>query len=383
MKNNDVEEIFDDDVVQPPSTNRGAGRTTETSLTLCCDWVSGTSKKIACYESLLALLNLDFSLFSESETSRNGFKKMYNYNGVNLLLEHKDVYFMLDITGEGCRFLESLNNYSWIDFFKIFLLYDLNFTRLDLALDSINDFSFSLFTMYKKIKFGHVKGSFRRFKNFEDICFNTGIELGRTLYFGSPKSNFMFRFYDKFGESLSKGKTIESGVMRWIRYEIQFRGDYAKAMILNIVFGGIDDIGFYFKGFLRSNLEFLIPSKTDSNKRRWKICKWWLDFLDNVGKLPLKLNYKEPTLFKKVNWLENGVSKTNALVNLAGYYGLSNPLNLTKGYLKLLDSKEDLAIFNDFLIKSGNEPLNMRTFNTMITNFLDLEGIKKDDYYGI
>ena len=81
--------------------------------------------------------------------------------------------------------------------------------------------------------------------------------------------------------------------------------------------------------------------------------------------------------------LENGVSKTNALVNLAGYYGLSNPLNLTKGYLKLLDSKEDLAIFNDFLIKSGNEPLNMRTFNTMITNFLDLEGIKKDDYYGI
>lgn len=120
LKNNDVEEIFDDDVVQPPSTNRGAGRTTETSLTLCCDWVSVTSKKISCYESLLALLNLDFSLFEEQENSRNGFKKMYIYNGITLLLEHSKCAFMLDISGSGCRFLESVNFYTYICIFFFF-----------------------------------------------------------------------------------------------------------------------------------------------------------------------------------------------------------------------------------------------------------------------
>ena len=43
--NNDVEEIFDDDVVQPPSTNRGAGRTTETSLTPAVTGLASLRKK--------------------------------------------------------------------------------------------------------------------------------------------------------------------------------------------------------------------------------------------------------------------------------------------------------------------------------------------------
>lgn len=87
LKNNDVEEIFDDDVVQPPSTNRGAGRTTETSLTLCCDWVSVTSTFFYDHEAFLSTLHLDFSLFEEQENSRNGFKKMYIYNGIRVFTD--------------------------------------------------------------------------------------------------------------------------------------------------------------------------------------------------------------------------------------------------------------------------------------------------------
>lgn len=367
----------ENNVVCTPYANRGVTHTSGTCLNLSCDWVSVTSKKISDYEAVLSSLHLDFSLFSEEKVSRYSYKTRYNYNGIDLLVEHEHSYFMLDISGTGCRFLESLDHsFTWVDIFKIFNMYDLNFTRLDLALDSFNNTKFNLETLYNKLKKGHVKGRFRKFRNVEECLFSTGQEIGRTLYFGSPKSKVMFRFYDKFGESLSKGKEVDSNIFSWIRYEIQLRDDIAQGIIYKIILESGSDMGIYFCGFIRNYLEFLVPS-VDSNKWRWKVCKWWLDFLNDIEKLPLNLNYKEPTILRKVEWLENAVSRTNALINLSHDLGVLNPLNFEIGYLKLRDSKKDLASFNQFRLSCGLDELTMNDFN----NLIDLKlGIKKDDH---
>lgn len=347
------------------TTNRGATHTCKTSFNLSCDWVSVTSSYVRDYVSLLTILNLDFDLFSKCENSRNGFREMYIYNGITLLVGHKDRHFMLDISGSGCRFLESLSYYTWPDIFNIFLMYKLNFTRLDLALDAFNLHTFNLVTMYNKVKRGHVKGKFRRMCNIEDISFSDGKELGRTLYFGSPRSKVMFRFYDKKEESLSKKKMVCEDINTWLRFEVQFRDTHAVAIVYNVVLGGSNDMGKYFCGFLRSNLEFLVPSK-DTNKWRWATCKWWLDFLGQVEKIPLNLCYKEPTLIRKISWLEYSVSRSNALVNLASSFGVNNPLNNVIGLEKLLYSKKDLCIFNDFLEKCGYNSITLEDFNDLI-----------------
>lgn len=102
------------------TTNRGATHTYKTSFNLSCDWVSVTSSYVRDYVSLLIILKLDFDLFSKCENSRNGFREMYIYNGITLLVGHKDRHFMLDISGSGCRFLESVNFYTYICIFFFF-----------------------------------------------------------------------------------------------------------------------------------------------------------------------------------------------------------------------------------------------------------------------
>lgn len=366
-----------DNVVCAPYANRGATHTYESWSNLSCDWVSVTSKKIYDYEAVLSSLHLDFSFFSEQKFSRYGYKKMYNYNGIDLLIGHEHCCFMLDISGTGCRFLESLGHgFTWVDIFKIFNIYDLNFTRLDLALDSFNNTKFNLETLYNKLKKGHVKGKFRKFRNVEECLFVNGAELGRTIYFGSSKSKVMFRFYDKFGESLSKGKEISPNVFSWVRYEMQLRDDIARGIVYKIILDSTSDMGVYFCGIMRNYLEFLVPS-SDKNKWRWKVCKWWIDFLNDVEKLPLNLNYKEPTILRKVEWLENAVSRTNALVNISQDLGVLNPLNYEVGYLKLKGSKKDLASLNQFRLSCGYGEITMNEFNKLIDSKL---GIKKDDH---
>lgn len=114
--------MLDDEnnVVCTPYANRGVTHTSGTCLNLSCDWVSVTSKKISDYEAVLSSLHLDFSLFSEEKVSRYSYKTRYNYNGIDLLVEHEHSYFMLDISGSGCRFLESVNFYTYICIFFFF-----------------------------------------------------------------------------------------------------------------------------------------------------------------------------------------------------------------------------------------------------------------------
>ena len=190
--------------------------------------------------------------------------------------------------------------------------------------------------------------------------------MGYTLYFGSNKSNVMFRFYDKYQERLSKDVEMQDWIHSWMRFEVQTRHDNAMGLFSLFILNS-DDVPKMFKGLLSNYLNFLTPNYKDSNKGRWNSCGWWKRFLGRVDKVRLSKVYKEPTILKKRAWLEDSVSKTNALINLTSdLVGMINPLDLDIGFEKLKDSKRDLAALNKFLLDCGRDEISMSEFNCLL-----------------
>lgn len=330
------------------------------------------------------MLHLDLDKFILQDYTFYGYGQLLEYNGIRLLMNHKDTGFMIDFTGRGCRFFETLDHgYTWKDVFNILLLFDCNFTRIDLALDAFNLNTFNIRTMYKKACRGETRGRFRIFDFHERRLFEDGSVLGETLYFGSPSSRIRFRFYNKLDERVSKNYEVNDNIKKWIRFEICFRKEHAFSVVKLITLG-IDKPESIFLGVLRNYLLFLKPSR-DSNKARWTVCSWWLNFLKNVEKVRLASLYVEPTVFAKRAWLNDSVSKTSAFLTLCGDYGLDNPLHLNKvGFEKLLDKgKREWHILNEFLKSTGREELDELEFYSKVQEHLDFinnyYGTKKDD----
>lgn len=352
-----------------PYTNRAVPSTETYTMNLCCDWVTANSQNNSDFESFLSLLGLDLDLFECVSTNLYKCKTMYFYNGIRVFTDSinwNNCKFVLEFTGSGCRFLESLGRLDWDHIFYFFKEYDLKVTRFDLALDVYNYNGFTLDDMFIKLKNKHVLSKFRRFRRVQSYEIENFENLGYTLYFGSPSSDIMFRFYDKLRERLVKGVALESWINNWMRFEIQTRRDNSVALF-GLFFLNGSDLPKMFKGLLFNYLNFLTPNYKDSNKKRWNTCGWWKKFLGDVEKVKLNKVYKEPTILRKKFWLQDSVSKTNALINLTGYLtGMVNPLDLNLGFEKLKDSKQDLAILNKFLLDCGREQISMNYFNFLL-----------------
>lgn len=352
-----------------PYTNRAVPSTDRPFFNLCCDWVTANSQNNSDFESFLSLLGLDLDLFECVSTNLYKCKTMYFYNGIRVFTDSinwNNCKFVLEFTGSGCRFLESLGRLDWDHIFYFFTQYGLKVTRFDLALDVYNYCGFTLEDMFIKLKNKHVLSKFRRFRRVQSYEIESFENLGYTLYFGSPKSDVMFRFYDKFKERLVKGVALESWISSWMRFEIQTRRDNSVALFGLFILND-SDLPKMFKGLLFNYLNFLTPNYKDSNKKRWNTCGWWKKFLGDVEKVKLSKVYREPTILSKKFWLQDTVSKTNALINLTGYLtGMVNPLDLELGFEKLKDSKQDLAILNKFLLDCGKEQISMNYFNFLL-----------------
>lgn len=193
---------------------------------------------------------------------------------------------LVEMSGSGCRTYETaiLRRCSeltavdiWREMFTDILSND-NFvvTRLDVAFDDHT----GVFPMQRMIY------DFRR----ENFC--TKFKAGRgsrscklemsphdtaaTIYFGSPQSEIRFRIYDKSAE---RGYSEN---VHWIRFEIQMRRDNAFSFIRHLVDSGFD-LPTNFIAVVQNYLRFVVPDKNDSNKRRWKMRRYWADFVGDVA----------------------------------------------------------------------------------------------------
>lgn len=240
----------------------------------------------------------------------------------------------LEFTGKGCRrFKKHLEDekITWIEFFTQLLHASASFTRLDLAFDDIlylkdsnQELSLNLQRIKEETKAGNFKARSKTYSFVESGTANKSAHSGLTVNIGSRFSSCYIRFYDKKAEQLSKKiKCIDYS--EWQRYELELKQEFSHQVAVMISNG--EDIGVIARSILIERLMFINP-KTQKPRR------WWTNFLGNVDAIKLETNPHIQDITSIMNWLEDNVAKSLALVCYVKGFGYAHSLVRT-GVLKL------------------------------------------------
>ncbi len=181
---------------------------------------------------------------------------------------------MLELTGQGCREFET---FSELGLTKLVELCSekpklFHVVRIDIAYDD----HIGVLDIMKACKDGYERNFISVSTNARIIDDIKGLLDGLSISFGSKSSDIYLRIYDKAIErKYTDGR-------HWIRCELMLKQDRAAKFLKNS-----EPLGVKFRGVIHNYLRFVTPSKTDSNKRRWKMRKYWSDFLDGAEKISL------------------------------------------------------------------------------------------------
>lgn len=302
--------------VGPRISNTGPTHTTEGGLIACVDWFSCTFHKFKELKEVCDVLDMGDHEFKLMEKGFNGYQKSASCGNILILYDPpKNTYNMgchLSISGAGCREYEKRfeADKNWSTFMAKCLKHDIKFTRLDIAIDDFIGY-LSLKTIMQKVRKGHVTSRFRTARNLEEHVLIDGSTRGQTIYFG--KGDIMFRFYDKYRERVNKGYSIKQEIDLWNRYEIQLRGFKAMEACKVLAYNAYGT-GELAKGLFANYLNFRTPTKSDTNKSRWPICRWWTRFLGDCEKVKLSQVPPELSVLRTKSWLDHQVATSLAMV---------------------------------------------------------------------
>ena len=216
----------------------------------------------------------------------------------------------LVMTGRGCddifRILESEGKTFGTMFKRCERWFGTNFhfTRLDIAIDDKNEVPF--FTPQQIQK----KCEKEEYISTSEYCkINASKQpkedWAETVYIGSGKSEISYRIYDKDREVSQKYNKPLENIGSWKRTEIQLRDEKAQAFAM-LYKESPFELGKLAFGLLSENLRFLVPNNNESNKSRWKTCRFWKRFLGAVEPLKLTVEHQENSLFETQQWLIYG-----------------------------------------------------------------------------
>jgi len=279
------------------------------------DWLS-FSTKIHTVEQVLEIIGFTKAKFQEIY-GFYGYSKRITYEGVSILYDghSPNMGVMLDMSGQGCRTFETLGNGNWESLFELIKSWHgkkfVNITRLDVAYDDHQGI-LDITKISNDTEAGHYIAKTR---NYEIINSNKG----RTVIHGSKSSGVYIRIYDKAKE---RGHTDGS---HWIRFELQLRDKNALGFILNDT-----AIGVKFLGVVYNYLRYVVPSVTDTNKRRWVDTDYWQNFVQSAKKIRVYqkpgIEYNERNLETFV--LHNSGNSINVFRKIFGDENLILALNM-------------------------------------------------------
>lgn len=246
---------------------------------LLIDWLSVTTKELD-LDGIKDLIGM-YDVPWEKIKGQHGYKDRDYFGGVSIHYNGGDnMGLWLEMSGTGCRNFESLGNGMYDSIFDLVVGGYANITRIDIAYDDhtgildicrIEDDAKAENFVSKWRKVG---GEWTKEK-IVGQRFN-----GKTVYFGSMKSEMMLRIYDKAAERHCPSDE------HWVRTELILRGDRAKAFLeSNLPFNTA------FLGVLNNYLRFVVPDPDDTNKSRWPTAPYWANFIGDVERIQL---YSKP-----------------------------------------------------------------------------------------
>lgn len=213
-----------------------------------------------------------------------GYTKGYILGGLRVCWGGNRGTLMVDISGEGCRLLETLNEgneeFDWLTlicFITSFSQY--NFSRMDVACDTYD-------LLHIQTIFNYVmQNRYIQLWNVKPL-----IRWGReeTILFGSETSNVLLRIYNKTYERECKSGAVPEEIPpNWVRCEFELSDKAVDSFIREWVSGG--DISAVYFGLMISHLRF-VKERAANLTRDSITVSWWNRFIDNNE--PMKLAYK-------------------------------------------------------------------------------------------
>lgn len=266
------------------------------------DWLSFTSKEHT-PEDLIAALGLSHCPWQEIKGA-HGYRDRKYFSCISIHSNGRDdMGVWVELSGQGCRTFETLSKVGWTALFSFITQNNLNITRLDVAFDDHTGL----------LDIGQIVHDTQcgNFVSKSDYWETVLSSKGSTVQIGSPQSKVVIRIYDKAAE-----RHCESGT-HWVRVELQLRDDRAKQfMKLPLT------IGESFSGVVLNYLRYVIPDENDTNRWRWQMTDYWLNFLEIVTPISV---YVSPGMEYNEDRCKNYVVNQagNAIACLIEMYGIN------------------------------------------------------------
>lgn len=222
-------------------------------------------------------LDLDGLEFQERK-GMYGYNNAAWYDGIVYAWGGADTVY-LQLSGTGCRTWETLHpGLTWERWIKY--LQDtygsFHCSRLDIACDT-----FGMLKLKQIQQYTRAEKYISRWRNY--LIQEGSAEMA--VIWGSSKSDFRLRIYDKTLERQVKGGIEEDKVPKdWVRCEFQLRNDAAASFIRSWQSTG--NIGATFTGILRNQLLY-VSSYDGRNRDRAVVVKWWLKLLGDGERIPM------------------------------------------------------------------------------------------------
>lgn len=275
------------------------------------DWVNVTLQEYTDISDVLALFPVEFSGCARGFLGYKG-QLACEGNWIRVLYDGSEgMGIHVQITGEGCRLLESLEpGVTWADRFRRFEALGASYARCDLALDSFTaDHTTEVVAAHVAARSVTTRWARTPVRETRGTMLGDGSKKGHTIYFGSDKSEARLRVYDKRAEVTELELAAAGHPEHWTRFEFQFRNERADRIVALIAEGREDDA----VGVCRSYIEFR-EYCLDSNKSMAPVASWWAD-LCNASKLILRLFDRAAMAIEKVDaWIDRQVATALAVL---------------------------------------------------------------------
>lgn len=287
-------------------------------LRIKIDYLSIVFDTIKADELIRRLLGLplDYFMIQKARVKHKDYTHLYQFGTIKVYGDRKlkdgtdEAGCYLVLSGQGCddyySFLQAQNN-TYNNFFDYCIQIAgkgyFHLTRLDIAIDDRNDIPY--FTV-EQIKQKCLKDEFvSKSKSYRFAESSFDDDTAKTVYIGDGKSNISYRFYEKDKEQVGKYNLNYEEMGNWIRTELQLRDEVAHSFAM-LMCETFEELGNQAFNLLSSSLRFVTADKTQTNKSRWKTCRFWERYLGAVKPLKLEIEKPSSSLQDTQQWLIDG-----------------------------------------------------------------------------